>query len=134
MGTSRRTAIPSATALQLIRRFTAGYTPALRDQVRRAGGAKPWFERQLAQGYDDGWARTTSGWWASVNASPSEIWRRDQSGVEQVWQADTNYQAWALVRRLGSQRQVLETMAEFWEHHLNVPANGEVGPFRTSYG
>ena len=32
-----------------------------------------------------------------------------------------DYQNWLLLRRMTSQRQVLETMTEFWENHFNVP-------------
>lgn len=130
----RATAIPSTATLHVLRRFTGGYTPALLRQVAAAGGVTAWFERQLAGGYDDRWATTTATWWTSINASPATIWQRHQAGVEEMWQADANYQSWALLRRIGSQRQVLEAMAELWEHHFNVPANAEAGPFRTSYG
>lgn len=130
----RRTKIPSAATLHALQRLTAGYTPELRRQVQAAGGFDAWFSRQLALGYDDGWYSATARWWTSVNAAPATIWQRDRGGVEELWRADANYQCWVLARRIGSQRQVLETMTDFWEHHLHVPANGEVGPFRASYG
>lgn len=128
------TLIPSASTLHVIRRFSSGYTPALRREVVAAGGAQAWFERQLALGYDDAWCTTTAAWWPSINATPAVIWQRHQDDVEELWQADANYQAWAVMRRIGSRRQVLEVMAEFWESHFNVPAVGDVGPFRTAYG
>ncbi|NHA00123.1 DUF1800 domain-containing protein [Nocardioides sp. W3-2-3] len=89
---------------------------------------------RLTSYYSDSWYGATAAWWPSVNASPATLWKRDQDGVESIGMADANYERWALVRRLGSQRQVLETMAGAWEHHLHVPATGEVGPFRTAYG
>lgn len=128
------TPVPDPLTWHGIRRFTAGYTPALRAQVAEAGGFDAWFARQLDGSYDDAWYDTTSHWWASVNADAATLWQRDRSDVESLWWADANYQSWALVRRFGSQRQVLETMAELWEHHLHVPAQGSVGPFRTAYG
>ena len=128
------TPVPDAVTWHGIRRFTAGYTPALRVQIAEAGGFDAWFAGQLDGSYDDGWYDTTSRWWLSINADDATVWQRDRSGVESLWWADANYQSWALVRRLGSQRQVLETMAELWEHHLHVPAQGAVGPFRTAYG
>ncbi|HWJ09370.1 MAG TPA: DUF1800 domain-containing protein [Nocardioides sp.] len=129
-----RTAIPSAATLHCLRRLTAGYTPALYRQVVAAGGFATWFQKQLTGQYADTWYATTSTWWPSVNATPAEVWQRQLDGVEELWQADANYERWVLARRIGSQRQVLETMAELWEHHLHVPAHGEVGPFRASYG
>lgn len=129
-----RTPVPSTATRHGLRRFTAGYTPALNRQVIAAGGFAKWFEKQLTGGYSDTWYASTAQWWTSINATPAEVWRRDQDGIEGLWEADANYERWALVRRMGSQRQVLEVMAEFWEHHLHVPAHGEAGPFRTSYG
>lgn len=129
-----KTPIPTRATLHVLQRFTAGYTPALNRQVVAAGGFARWFERQLTGAYDDRWATQTAAWWPSVNATPEQVWKRHQDGVEELWRADANYQCWSLARRIGSQRQVLETMADFWEHHLHVPAAGEVGPFRASYG
>ena len=134
MTATRKTKVPSRATLHALQRLTAGYTPALRRQVEAAGGLGRWLDRQLTGGYDDAWAAQTATWWPSINATPAQIWKRHQDGVEELWRADANYQCWSLVRRFGSQRQVLETMADFWEHHLHVPASGEVGPFRAAYG
>ncbi len=130
----RKTKIPGAATLHALNRFSNGWTPGLHKQIRKAGGFGPWFERQLAGGYPDTWYTATSAWWLSVNASDATVWKRAQSHVEDLWEADANYQRWAMVRRIGSERQVQEVMAEFWEHHFHVPAVGEVGPFRTAYG
>ena len=130
----RGTAVPWASTLHGLQRFTAGYTPYLYRQVVAAGGFARWFDKQLGYKYDDAWYHSTSEWWSSINASDDVTWQRQKDGVEEFWRADANYQCWALLRRFGSKRQVQEVMAELWEHHLHVPANGEVGPFRTSYG
>ena len=46
-----------------------------------------------------------------------------------------DYQRYVLMRRIYSNRQVLELMTEFWENHLNVPLNGEpCYLFRRAYG
>ncbi|WP_435770837.1 DUF1800 domain-containing protein [Nocardioides sp. SYSU DS0651] len=129
-----RTRVPWPATLHALQRFTAGYTPYLYRQVASAGGFTRWFDKQLRYKYDDSWYHATSDWWVSINASEDVIWQRQKDNVEEFWRADANYQCWAMVRRYGSKRQVQEVMAEFWEHHLHVPANGEVGPFRTSYG
>lgn len=129
-----RTAVPAASTLHGLQRFSGGYTPGLSRQVAAAGGFERWFRRQLADGYDDDWYAATAKWWPSLNASVATRVLRHHSGVEPFWVADAHYQRWTMVRRIGSQRQVRETMADFWEHHLHVPARGEVGPFRASYG
>jgi len=130
----KKTRIPSAPTLHALERFSCGWTPALQQQVEKAGGFAKWFEKQLAGGYSDTWYATSSKWWLSVNASDATVWKRAQDDVEGLWVVDANYQRWAMMRRIRSQRQVQEVLAEFWEHHFHVPAVGEVGPFRTAYG
>ena len=47
----------------------------------------------------------------------------------------SDYQNSLLLRRMNSQRQVLETMAEFWENHFNVPVSADgVYTWRMRYG
>ena len=130
----RPTPVPAGATLHALERFSFGFTPALHRQVIAAGGFKAWFERQLTGRYADTWAQTTSTWWFSINATEEQIGQRNRDDIEQFWRVDANYPCWTLVRAVSSQRQVLEVMTDFWEHHLHVPANGEVGPFRTSYG
>ena len=46
-----------------------------------------------------------------------------------------NYSRWCLLRRIYSQRQVLEVMTEFWENHLHVPVYDDgVWMYRSQYG
>jgi uncharacterized protein (DUF1800 family) len=46
-----------------------------------------------------------------------------------------DYQRWLLLRRMRSRRQVLEVMTELWEHHFNVPANGDAQfTWRVAFG
>src|SRR4051812_11314315 len=42
-----RTALPSRRALHLANRFSYGYTPALRHNMKKAGGPDAWFLKQL---------------------------------------------------------------------------------------
>jgi uncharacterized protein (DUF1800 family) len=49
--------------------------------------------------------------------------------------ATANYARWCLLRRIYSERQVLEVMTEFWENHLHVPIHDDgVFTYRTAYG
>ena len=55
--------------------------------------------------------------------------------TEGGWVAMANYARWCLLRRIYSERQVLEVMTEFWEHHLHVPLNDDgVFTYRADYG
>lgn len=129
---------PRATAASrhLASRFSAGWTPALQQQVDRAGGPQRWFERQLSGvGVSDSFHDTSRGWWPSLTLSGPQIWARHTAGTQNFWEASFDYQRWVLARRVHSQRQVLEVMTDFWENHLHVPAVGEAqAMFRASYG
>lgn len=126
----------SAANRHLVGRFSYGVTPSLAAQVRRAGGGKKWFEKQLAPAaIPDANVDALKGWWKGLSRSPQDLWYRNVEEIEGGWEVMADYQRWVLLRRMHSQRQVLELMTEFWENHLNVPVNGDASfPHRTSYG
>ncbi|MFL6060619.1 MAG: DUF1800 domain-containing protein [Marmoricola sp.] len=125
-----------ARSLHILNRFTAGWTPGLGAEVTGAGGIDAWLARQLdAESLPDTKYTATAAWWVSVLADPLTIVARDTAGTEARWKAEAHYSCWSLIRRMTSERQVLETMANFWEHHFHVPAVGDAeAPFRADYG
>lgn len=113
-------------ARHLLNRFSYGLTPRLTDQVRAAGGAAAWFERQLTPAkVRDAAAAELRTWWPGLSRSPAELWQRQVDGIEGGWEVMADYQRWTLLRRMVSRRQLLEVMTEFWENHFNVPASGD---------
>lgn len=122
--------------LLVLERFTGGWTPALAEEVTASGGIDRWFAAQLdPAAVPDDFYTESSSWWTSLLASTEEIWARDRAGTEGLWVASANYERWSMLRRMYSARQVLETMASFWEHHLHVPVDADgVGLFRSDYG
>ncbi|QZY27724.1 DUF1800 domain-containing protein [Nocardioides coralli] len=120
----------------VVSRFTYGLTPGLAKQVRSRGGATDWFEWQLQpEKIRDRGVADLAGWWPGLAFSGADAWNRHVSEVQPGWTLMFDYQRWLLLRRIKTRRQVHEVMTEFWEHHLNVPANGE--PFfvhRKDYG
>ncbi|MCW2764071.1 MAG: hypothetical protein JWO11_30 [Nocardioides sp.] len=132
----RRASLLPPDARHLVSRFTFGLTPELATRVRRDGGAPAWFEAQLNPGSiaDPGIGEFDT-WWSTLGQSPRTLWANNRSGVVGGWQVMVDYQRWVLMRRMHSQRQVLEVMTEFWENHLNVPTNGEPAfTHRRAYG
>lgn len=110
----------------LVGRFSYGVTPQLARDVRRVGGGRAWFERQLSPAkVPDRPGAALRAWWPSLRRTPSDLWQRQISGGEQGWEVMFDYQRMVLLRRMRSRRQVLEMMTEFWEHHFNVPATGD---------
>src|SRR5262245_55051869 len=120
----------------LVSRFTYGITPAMAAQVRAAGGARAWWERQLTPAsVSDGFADLLAGWWPTLNQTPQALWAQDKMGMMRAFGVCQDYQRYVLMRRIFSNRQVLEVMTEFWENHLNIPLNGEPSYlFRRAYG
>jgi uncharacterized protein (DUF1800 family) len=120
----------------LVGRFSYGVTPQLAKQVRRQGGARDWFERQLApQHVTDHDGKALDAWFPHLAWSPSTIAAENDSGRVGGWEVMTDYQNWLLLRRMRSRRQVLEIMTEFWENHFNVPVGADgVYTWRVRYG
>ena len=120
----------------LVTRFSYGLTPELARDVRKAGGGRAWFEQQLRpHGIPDKETARLDAWWPELSYSPAKLWQRQISQVQAGWQVMDNYQRRALQRRFRTHRPVLEMMTEFWENHLNVPANGDAQyTYRASYG
>lgn len=120
----------------VISRFTGGWTPATRNAVVAAGGISTWFAQQLSPAaISDGFYVGSRDWWISTTADAPTLWARDRDGIEPAWVANAQYQSWSVLRRIYSQRQVLEAMTAFWEHHFHVPANSDApGLFRAHYG
>ncbi|GEP32338.1 hypothetical protein NSZ01_01060 [Nocardioides szechwanensis] len=129
-------ALLSAPNRHLVSRFSYGITPALTATVKRQGGARKWFERQLAPAaIADTGADALRAWWSGLDRTAQELWTRQVDEIEGGWEVMADYQCWALARRMTSQRQVLELMTDFWENHLNVPVSGDAQfTHRVSYG
>lgn len=121
--------------LHLVSRFTGGFTPSIRAEIRAAGGAAAWFDKQLTGAVPDTFFEKSAAWWPAARASVAALVRRDRNQVQGIWAAVADYERWGLVRRVHSERQVQETMTEFWEHHLHVPAEADAAQyFRIGYG
>ncbi|MCD4535395.1 DUF1800 domain-containing protein [Nocardioides sp. cx-169] len=120
----------------LVGRFSYGLTPALAAQVRRRGGARRWFEWQLAPGrIPDPAVGSLRTWWSGLDRGAQELWSRQTSEIEYGWAVMEDYQRYVLLRRTRGQHQVLEVMTEFWENHLHVPVNGDAQfTHRVPYG
>ncbi|WP_426244653.1 DUF1800 domain-containing protein [Nocardioides sp. LHG3406-4] len=132
----KKTVVLATADRHLVGRFSYGVTPALAKQVEKAGGARAWFERQLEPAsIPDGYADGLKAWWPGLANGPQLLWANTQSGVEPGWEVMQDLQRWVLMRRIHSQRQVLEVMTEFWENHLHVPVNGDGSfTYRVDYG
>ena len=130
------TPILSTSARLLVSRFSFGVTTSLTKDVLKAGGARSWFERQLATAYDaPERLAAEADYWPNQHLDAATIWARQQAGTEGSWEVMADYGRRLLLRRITSKRQVLEVMTEFWESHFHVPVGGDVVAFwRVPYG
>jgi hypothetical protein len=132
----RDAALLGTQSRHLVGRFAYGVTPALAKQVRHHDGARKWFEWQLSPQHiaDHDTSRIVT-WFPGLSWSHGKIWQETISGGMPGWQVMQDYQSWVLLRRMTSNRQVLETMTEFWENHLHVPVFSDgVYTWRKRYG
>jgi Protein of unknown function (DUF1800) len=123
-------------ARHLVDRFSYGVTPGLATQVRNHGGARSWFEWQLTPRHvADSTGDALATWFPHLAWSPSKLWQETITGGTPGWEVMADYGNWLLLRRMKSNRQVLEVMTEFWENHFNVPVGGDgVYTWRKRYG
>ena len=113
--------------------------PTLARDVRKAGGA-PGVVRGPAQARQRRPTRTPRKVDAlvarAVTTRPPSCGSARSTGVAGRLGGDgRTTSAGCCMRRMRSNRQVLEMMTEFWENHLNVPVNGDAQfTYRAAYG
>ncbi len=140
MGRNRgqeRAALLTPSQRHLVTRFGYGVDATLARDVRRAGGAQAWFEKQITRpgSFPDGAADEVRRWWPDLDRKPSDLWQRNIQEVRGGWEVMNDYGRWLLVRRIRTRRPVLEKMTEFWEAMLHVPVSGDAHfTWRADYG
>jgi hypothetical protein len=119
-----KTPVPNARELHMLNRFGAGYTPKGLKQLRKAGGYYQWFERQLdpAKVTEPPIAGALPTWYPALGWSLAVKDARNASGTYMGWEHARDLGNLSLLRRMYSNRQVLEQMTDFWSNHLHVPA------------
>lgn len=133
--TAPRAATRAGGDLHLVQRFTYGHTPDLMERVRRAGGGAAWLRSQLEQPVGPDPADEFSTWWPGLAQSPSQLWTASRNKEQGGGEVMAAYQNYLLLRRIHTERQVLEVMTELWENHFNVPVKEDrVFTWRRDYG
>jgi uncharacterized protein (DUF1800 family) len=120
-----RTAVPTADERLMLNRLGCGWSRATWLQMRAQGGAQAWFERQLSPDSVPESAKATSlsSWFPRLADGPAARYSRHQAKTYQAWQYARDHGNWTTLRRMYSERQLLETMSDFWNNHLHVPLN-----------
>ena len=132
----RKTKIPTAFERHLMNRMGCGYSRGTWQQMRRAGGPEKWFTQQLRHSSiaENAKSQGLINWFPDLKQSPRTKWVRNTSGVKGGWAYARDVSNYSILRRVYSNRQVHETMVEFWSNHLHVPTVDDLSwPHRYSY-
>jgi uncharacterized protein (DUF1800 family) len=130
-----RTAIPSAYELHVIKRLGTGYSRATLAAVRRAGGIDRWFNQQLTPSSvpEAPIVASIDSWYAALRRTPAQKVASNDNGTKAAWQYGLDLANWTTLRRIYSNRQVHETMVDFWTNHLHV-STGEDKVYTHQFG
>jgi hypothetical protein len=129
-GSYRPTTVPTRFERHLMNRMGCGYSRPTWQQMLAQGGPSAWFERQLHPGSvpEPAIARRIVTWFPHVDDSPSVRWANGIGAVGYgSWEYARDLGNYTALRRMYSDRQVLETVVDFWNNHLHVPLYGHHG-------
>ena len=132
----RDTAVPTAAERHMMNRMGCGYSRSTFKRMRAAGSPKAWFEEQLAPAKvsEPAKAKAVRGWFPDLADDPVTMWSKNGSGVKGGWEYAADLAGCTMLRRMYSERQVLESLVDFWSNHLHVHANGDLAwVHRASY-
>jgi hypothetical protein len=117
--------VPAPFERHLMNRMGCGYSRSTWQDLRSAGGGQQWFSRQLdpASVTESPLAESILSWFPRVDDSPTTRWANGQANTYEAWEYARDLGNYTALRRMFSNRQVLETMVDFWNNHLHVPLN-----------
>ena len=117
--------IESATSRErlYLNRFGTGFTPRALAQLRAAGSPEAWLERQLSPSSvaESDKVAAIDGWFEHLRRTPAEKAATNAGTGKKAWEYGHDLGNWSILRRIYSERSVLETMTEFWSNHMNIP-------------
>ncbi len=132
----RRTTAPTGLERHYLNRLGCGFSRVGYAQLRAAGGATPWLERQLHPGSlpESAKALALPGWFPEQAHTAATKWRAGEAGSKGSWEYAADLAGLSMLRRVHSSRQVLETMVDLWSNHLHVHADSDLAwVHRASY-
>jgi uncharacterized protein (DUF1800 family) len=124
----RRTQIPTRYELHLMNRLGTGYSRGTWGQMKRAGGAQKWFAQQLRpeRVAESTTAKALETWFPGRHETPSRRWSRHVIKSHEAWEYARDLGCYTMLRRIYSNRPVLETMTDFWSNHFHITANADL--------
>jgi uncharacterized protein (DUF1800 family) len=113
--------VPSAADRHLLSRFSWGVSQSLVAQSAAAGGARAWFDAQLeaSSGFESQVADLDT-WWPHLKWSPARKFAADDTGECVGTEQSNDFARWTILRRIMTDRQLLEVMTDVWSNVLYV--------------
>ena len=121
----------------VLNRFGTGFTQTALARLRAAGSPEAWLAQQLdpAGVSQTSKAVSVDSWFSPLlNNSPAQKYATDQAGTKSAWTYSTELGNWTMLRRIYSERALLERVTDFWSNHFNVSVSHDrAWPFRADY-
>lgn len=106
-----------------LNRFGTGFTQAGLKQLRAAGTPEAWLQAQLAPSSvaESTKVADVDSWFDFLWRTPAEKYATDRAKTKAAWEYGHDLGNWSILRRIYSERTVLETMTDFWSTNLHIP-------------
>ena len=113
---------PAALALHYVDRLGCGYSTATYAQLLADGGRAAWFNKQLNPSTvaESPAALALAAWFPTLADSPAVRYSKVKAKSKSVWDYARDLANYSALRRVYSNRQVLENVVDFWSNHMNV--------------
>jgi hypothetical protein len=110
-----------------LNRFGTGFRQDALKKLRATGGTEAWLAAQLTPESvpEASKIATIDGWFPDLRLSPAQKVATNAGGGKKAWHYGHDLGNWSILRRIYSERTVLETMVEFWTTVLHVPTGHE---------
>lgn len=128
--------LPDQKSRLFLNRFGTGYTPVMLARMAAHGGPDQWLEWQLNpdQVPESPRAVEVDDWFAYLRHTPAQIGADHKNSVRPYWEHNFGYSNWLLMRRIYSERVVLEQMATFLNNILHISTQHDgTAPYRFDY-
>jgi hypothetical protein len=131
------TELPRPLELHYLDRLGQGWSQPALARLRADGGPRQWLAAQLRPEAVEESERAASldSWFPLLwTRTPAERWRLQRSGGRRNFEYARDLANLTMLRRVESNRGVLETMVDFWSGHLNITSPDDLSwTWRTDY-
>lgn len=117
------TLTPSARERLFLNRFGNGFSQHALAGLRAVGTPEQWLAVQLqpTRLAEHPKVAAIDGWFQPLWRSAADKWATQVNQTKGGWEYGLDLGNWSILRRIYSERSLLETMTDFWATNLNIP-------------